>query len=71
MTESDRVDLHTVDEIAHKLRMSPTTVRRYIRAGKLDAFRLDGGWRVSQKALRDFLDGRKNSRRDFQSYETK
>jgi len=31
---------------------------RYIQAGKLEAFKLDGGYRISRTALDKFLAGR-------------
>lgn len=47
--------IFTVDEVAEALRVSPQSVRRYIRSGSLAAFRFGRGYRVSYAALQDFL----------------
>lgn len=56
------MDLLTVDETAARLRTSRKTVRRLLRSGEIEAFRLDGAWRVSKTALNRFLQSRKNTR---------
>jgi excisionase family DNA binding protein len=46
--------LYTLEEIAKYLRVSERTLFRYIKRGKLRAYRI-GQWRVSQKDLKKFL----------------
>jgi excisionase family DNA binding protein len=45
----------SVQEVADRLGVSVFTVRRYIRAGKLRAIKLDGVYRLSRQHLADFL----------------
>lgn len=48
----------TVDEVAQSLRVSPWTVRIWLRDGRLRGFRPGGtriGWRIREGALRDFI----------------
>ena len=47
----------TVEEVAARLKMHPETVRRWLRAEKLDGIWLSdrGGWRISQEAFARFL----------------
>jgi len=45
----------TPDEVARKIRMSPATVRRYIRDGDLPAKKVGGEWRVDSQALATFI----------------
>jgi len=45
----------TVKEVAEKLRVKPLTVYRWIKAGKLDALKIDGIIRVEDEAYRKFL----------------
>ena len=50
--------LLTVREVAERIRSSPETVRRWLRAGKLRGFRLGGtklGYRVPEGELERFL----------------
>jgi excisionase family DNA binding protein len=48
----------TVQDVADRLGVSVFTIRRYIRAGKLRAVKLDGGYRLSRDDLADFLRSR-------------
>jgi excisionase family DNA binding protein len=45
----------TTQDVADRLGVSVFTIRRYIRAGKLKAVRLDAGYRVSRQDIADFL----------------
>jgi len=49
----------TVDEVAQRLRLSPVTVRRWLRAGKLRGVRLGqtkAGWRVRLSEVQALLE---------------
>ena len=46
--------LLTIKEVADYLRVSERSVLRYIEAGRLKAIKV-GYWRVSEKALEDFI----------------
>ena len=48
-------DLLTAAEVAEILDIHPRTVGEYIRDGKLRAFQLGGGWKISEHALRAFV----------------
>ena len=48
-------DLLTAAEVAEILDVHPRTVGEYLREGKLSGIQLAGGWRVSEKSLRDFV----------------
>src|SRR5436309_2426129 len=48
-------DLFTAAEVAEILDIHPRTVGEYIRDGKLRAFQLGGGWKISENALRAFV----------------
>jgi excisionase family DNA binding protein len=48
-------DLLTAAEVAEILDIHPRTVGEYIREGKLRAFQLGGGWKISEGALRAFV----------------
>ena len=45
----------TVKEVAGSLRKGDKTIRRWIKAGKLAAYRLDGSYLISRKDLELFL----------------
>jgi excisionase family DNA binding protein len=50
----------TVEEVAQRVRTTPETVRRWLRAGRLRGVRPGGdrlGWRVAEGELRRFLAG--------------
>ena len=48
--------LRTPREVADYLRTSVVKVYRLIRSGKLRAIKVGGVWRISEKALREFLE---------------
>ena len=45
----------SVQEVADRLGVSVFTIRRYIRAGKLRAIKLDGVYRLGRDDLVEFL----------------
>lgn len=52
------VTLLKPEEVAHALRVSPETVRRWLRNGVLGGIRLSGrrgGWRVRQDDINAFV----------------
>ena len=52
--------LLTIKEVAKYLRVSERSVLRYIEAGRLKAIKV-GYWRVSEKALQDFIKRNSNT----------
>lgn len=48
----------TTQEVADRLGVSVFTIRRYIRAGKLRAVKLDGVYRLGREELAEFLKSR-------------
>lgn len=47
----------TVEEVAEEVRRSPATIRRWLIAGELRGYKLQGrDWRVPRPALREYLD---------------
>jgi len=58
----DSEKLLTAQEVAKRLRVSERSVMRYIHAGKLRATKI-GYWRISEKDLKDFLEGGVNIRK--------
>jgi len=52
-------DLLTVPELAARLRVTPETIRRWLREGKLRGRRLGGprmGWRIAPSELARLMD---------------
>jgi excisionase family DNA binding protein len=53
--------LLTLREVADRLRISLSTVRRFIRQGKLPVVKVGNQHRVEEGALQDFIDKGKGS----------
>jgi excisionase family DNA binding protein len=54
----------TVEEIAKQLKVSPDTVRRWIREGRLPAIDLIGQYRIRRDDYERFLEQRRKGRID-------
>jgi excisionase family DNA binding protein len=39
-------EIYTPEEIAEKLKVSEQTIRRYLREGKMEGFKIGNNWRV-------------------------
>jgi excisionase family DNA binding protein len=50
--------LLTLPEVAERLRLSYTTVYKYVRAEVIPAIQLEKGWRVKESDLEKFLKSR-------------
>ncbi len=62
MAENGREDLLTVREVARRLRVDDTTVRRWIKSGALEAITLPHrgkrqAYRIKKSTLDDLLSG--------------
>ena len=49
-------EFYTAQELADKLRVNIMTIYRYIKAGKLKAFKISKEFRIEQKEFKKFLD---------------
>lgn len=49
-------DYYKLEEVADILRVSRRTLSTYIKKGKLHAFKIGPGWRVSKENLIKFID---------------
>jgi len=48
---------YTIAEIKDLLKVSDATIRRYIRAGKLESRRIGNQHRITEASVNKFLDG--------------
>lgn len=55
MPDGTGKQLLTTEQIAHRLAVDPSTVRRWIEKGRLPALQPGRGYRVHPDALADFL----------------
>jgi excisionase family DNA binding protein len=49
----------TVEEVAQRLKVSNMTVYRWIKAGSLGAYKLGGEFRITERDVNEFLEGRR------------
>jgi excisionase family DNA binding protein len=56
--------LLTVTDVAERLKVSPETVREWLRTGALDGYNLGGqaGWRITEEAIERLLETRAGKR---------
>ncbi len=49
----------TVEEVAGRLKVSHMTVYRWIKAGKLAAYKIGGEFRITERDIERFLEARR------------
>jgi len=56
-------EIYTIEEVAKYLKLSLSTIYRYIYTGKIGAIKVGGQWRIKRKEVRRLLDStvRKNT----------
>ena len=54
-------DFYLVEELAEKLRVSKMTIYRYIKAGKISAYKLGKEFRISKEEYNKFLNKAKSN----------
>ena len=57
---SKNLEIYTLEEIAELLQVTRRTIYTWIKDGKLKAFKVGRGWRVSRADLDSFLNSRSN-----------
>lgn len=50
------MEFYTLKEVAKMLRVSMTTIYRYVESGKLSAVKIGNSYRVTDEDLRKFID---------------
>lgn len=46
---------YSPEEIAARFNLKPPTIRKWIREGKLRAFKMGSLWRIPEEALQEFI----------------
>lgn len=49
------IEVYTLQEVEELLHVTRRTTYNWIKAGKLKAFKVGKGWRVTKEALEDFM----------------
>lgn len=60
MREREDTKLLTPEEAAERLNVSPVTIRKWLRAGKLRGVKVSVLWRVKESDLNDFIENRRS-----------
>mgnify|MGYP001241917759 CR=1 FL=1 len=55
MTQKNKKDFYLVEELAEKLRVSNMTIYRYIKAGKVRAYKIGKEFRIDENEFNNFL----------------
>jgi len=53
---TEQKEFYLVEELAKKLRVSNMTIYRYIKAGKLKAYKIGKEFRINKEEFQRFLD---------------
>jgi len=57
MIEIENIKLFDIDDISNKLNVTPTTIRTYVRKGRIKAIKIRGKLYFSEQNLKAFLLG--------------
>ncbi len=52
---TDTIKTYTLAEVAEILKVTRRTVYNYVKGGRLTATKIGAQWRVTEQALKDFL----------------
>jgi len=55
MANKNKEEFYTAKELAEKLRVNIMTIYRYIKAGKLKAYKIGKEFRIDKKEFNNFL----------------
>jgi len=55
MSKDDKKEFYLVEELAEKLRVSNMTIYRYIKAGKVKAYKIGKEFRIDDTEFNSFL----------------
>ncbi|XOB46397.1 MAG: helix-turn-helix domain-containing protein [Candidatus Nealsonbacteria bacterium] len=55
-------EFYLVEELAEKLRVSNMTIYRYIKAGKIEAYKIGKEFRIDEKEFNNFLNNSKTKK---------
>lgn len=66
-------EFYTINQVATVLKVHPLTIRRYVKTGKLKAYRVGGNIRISVNDLKQFTEGftPQQQKTKNQSFQTK
>jgi putative resolvase len=56
MPKQEQKEFYLVEELAKKLRVSEMTIYRYIKAGKVEAYKIGKEFRIGKAEFNKFLD---------------
>jgi len=59
---ADKKRLYSPEEAAQELRVSLLTVRKWLRAGTLNGFKMGRLWRIEEKDLEEFIKKQRGDR---------
>lgn len=62
--DEDEGHMLTVDEAANFLQLTPHTIRKYCREGKVEAHKFGNTWRIPAKAVGRYAYSRKGNTND-------
>lgn len=55
-TDIDQITLYTVQEIAQAMRVTPQTIRAWIKSGKLKAELVGKTYMIPEQAIREYVE---------------
>jgi len=55
------IEFYTIQEVADMLKVAYLTVYRWIKAGKIEAIRIEKQYRISKEALDKFIKSKSNN----------
>ena len=55
-------EIYTPNEVAKKLKVSEQTIRRYLREGKLEGFKIGNNWRIKEQSFLEFIENKTSAK---------
>ena len=59
---SNEVVIYNINEVSKLLKVTVSTIKRYINQGKLSAFKVGNSWRITKDDINEFIAKNRYSR---------
>lgn len=61
ITDTNNINLLTIEDVSERLMCSPAITYRLLRSGEMKGFKVAGHWRITEESYANFIKNQNNS----------